>query len=231
MEYRDEAMRSRISTGCPDNGSYDEPRSSPATEPFLAPSMMASEPLLGHRIVKQLHGIAARLTGDLDLQKDLMQEMFIHLVQIEADRPGQTLSWYLQGCQFRARDYLDRGRSINSMKRGNNLVPLDQHDDDDDGSHGGYSDAPDPIDLYSELIARDIVDLLVLRLTVVQQQILFLLMYGFGVYEIARELGVSYPAVINHRKRIARTAAALLADSACIGSRNASIGHSLFHTS
>ena len=183
-----------------------------------------------NRIVKQLHGIAARLTGDLDLQKDLMQEMFIHLVQVETDRPGQTLSWYLQGCHFRARDYLDRGRSINSIKRSNNLVPLDQRDDDDD-SLGVCPDAPDPVDLYSELIARDIVDLLVLKLTMVQQQILFLLMYGFGVYEIARELGVSYPAVINHRKRIARTAAALLADSACIGSRNASIGHSLFHTS
>jgi len=141
-----------------------------------------------NRIVKQLHGIAARLTGDLDLQKDLMQEMFIHLVQVETDRPGQTLSWYLQGCHFRARDYLDRGRSINSIKRSNNLVPLDQRDDDDD-SLGVCPDAPDPVDLYSELIARDIVDLLILRLTVVQQQILFLLMYGFGVYEIARELG------------------------------------------
>jgi len=183
-----------------------------------------------NRIVKQLHGIAARLTGDLDLQKDLMQEMFIHLVQVETDRPGQTLSWYLQGCHFRARDYLDRGRSINSIKRSNNLVPLDQRDDDDD-SLGVCPDAPDPVDLYSELIARDIVDLLILRLTAVQQQILFLLMYGFGVYEIARELRVSYPAVINHRKRIARTAAALLADSVCIGSRNASIGHSLVHTS
>jgi len=174
-----------------------------------------------HQIVKQLRGIAARLTGDLDLQKDLMQEMFIHLVQVEADRPGQTLSWYLQGCHFRARDYLDRGRSINSIKRGNNLVPLDQRDDDND-SLGVCPDAPDPIDLHSELITRDIIDLLVPQLTDVQQQILFLLMHGFGVCEIARELHVSHPMVIKHRKSIACTASALLADSAGIGSRTAS---------
>jgi DNA-directed RNA polymerase specialized sigma24 family protein len=183
-----------------------------------------------HRIVKQLRGIAARLTGDLDLQKDLMQEMFLHLVQVEADRPGQTLSWYLQGCQFRARDYLDRGRSINSIKRGNNLVPLDQGDDDGDGSLGAWPEAPDPIDLHNELITRDIVDLLVPQLTVMQQQILFLLMHGFGVCEVAREFRVSHPAIVRHRKGIARAASALLADSAGIGSRNASSSHSLVHT-
>jgi len=182
-----------------------------------------------HQIVKQLRGIAARLTSDLDLQKDLIQEMFIHLVQAEADRPGQTLSWYLQGCHFRARDYLDRGRSINSVKRSNNLVPLDQRDDDDD-SLGICPDAPDPVDLHSELITRDIVDLLVPQLTDMQQQILFLLMHGFGVCEIARELRVSVPTFIKHRKRIARTAAALLADSAGIISRNAFSDRSLVHT-
>jgi len=193
MEYRDEAVRSRISTGCPDNGSYDEPRSSPATEPFLAPSMMDSGTPLGHRIIKQLHGIAARLTGDLDLQKDLMQEMFIHLVQVEADRPGQTLSWYLQGCQFRARGYLDRGRSINSFKRGNDLVPLDQGDDDGDGNLGVWPEASDPNDLQSEMIARDIVDLLIPQLTDMQQEILFLLMHGFGMCEIARNCVSAIP--------------------------------------
>ncbi|HXI84521.1 MAG TPA: hypothetical protein VNL17_10585 [Verrucomicrobiae bacterium] len=175
-----------------------------------------------HQIVKQLHGIAARLTSDLDLQKDLIQEMFIHLVQAEAERPGQTLSWYLQGCHFRARGYLDRGRSINSIKRSNNLVPLDQGDDDGDGGLGAWLETPDPIDLRSELITRDIVDLLVPRLTAMQQQILFLLMHDFGVCEVARELRVSHPAIVRHRKEIARTASALLADSAGIGSRNAS---------
>jgi DNA-directed RNA polymerase specialized sigma24 family protein len=193
--------------------------------------MMDSGTPLGHRIVKQLHGIASRLTGDFDLQKDLMQEMFIHLVQVEADQPGQTVSWYLQGCHFRARAYLDRGRSINSIKRGNDLVSLDEGDDDSDGSPFVCLDVSDPNDLQSELIARDIVDLLVPQLTDVQQQILFLLMDGFGICEIARELRVSHPAIIKHRKRIAHIASALLADSACLDFRNGSNGRSLVHTS
>jgi len=35
-----------------------------------------------------------------------------HLTRVEADRPGQTPSWYLQSCHFHAGDYLARGRSI-----------------------------------------------------------------------------------------------------------------------
>jgi DNA-directed RNA polymerase specialized sigma24 family protein len=176
------------------------------------------------QIVKQLRGVAARLTGDLELQKDLLQEMFIHLVRVEADQPGQTLSWYIQSCQFRAGKYLARGRSVDSIKRRENLVPLGQTDDDD--IFCLCLDTADPIDLHSELITRDIVDLLVPQLTDVQQQILFLLMHGFGVREIARELRVSHPTIITQRKKIARAASALLADSGCIGSNGNSLVHS-----
>jgi len=168
-----------------------------------------------HRIVKQLRGVAARLTGDLELQKDLMQEMFMHLVRVEVDRPGHTPSWYLQGCQFQARNYLDRGRSIDSIKRQKNLVPLD-HGDNNDGAIYFSSDALDPIDLHGEVITRDIIRLLVPQLTAVQQQVLSLLVHGFGVREIARELRVSHPTVIKHRKKIARRASALLVDAGCI---------------
>ncbi len=170
-----------------------------------------------HRIVKQLRWVAVKLTGDLDLQKDLMQEMFIHLVRAEAELPGHTTSWYIKSCEFRARDYLKGGRSVDSIKRCNNLVPLNPGSDDDD-SVCFCPDAPDPIDLNSELITRDIVDLLIPQLTEMQQQILFFLIHGFGVREIARELRVSHPAVIKHRKKIARSASAVLVDAGCIGS-------------
>jgi DNA-binding CsgD family transcriptional regulator len=168
-----------------------------------------------HRIVRTLRGVAARLTPEFDLQKDLMQEMFIHLVRVEADRPGRTLSWYLQSCQLYAGNYLARGRSVDSIKRGHNLVPVGQSDED--GISPGI-DPADPIDLRSELIVRDIVDQLVPQLTGVQQQILFLLMHGFGVREVARQLRVSHPTIIKHRKRIARIASALLADAGSNGS-------------
>jgi len=127
----------------------------------------------------------------------------------------------------RARNYLARGRSVDSIKRGNNLVPLGQNDGDGDDGLDLCRDVADPIDLRSELITRDIVDLLVPRLTDMQQQILFLLMHGFGVREIARQLRVSHPVVIKHRRKMARIASDLLADTGCIGSRNGSQGNSL----
>lgn len=165
-----------------------------------------------HRVVKQLRRVAAKLTGDLHLQKDLMQEMFIHLVRMETELPGNTSSWYIKCCQFHARNYLRRGRSVDSIKRANILVPLGLSDDGDDSFYM-CADAPDPIDLHSELITRDIVDLMIPRLTDMQQRILFLLMHDFGVREIARELRVSHPAVIHNRKKVARIASFLLADA------------------
>src|ERR1041385_4868343 len=46
-----------------------------------------------------------------------MQEALIHLWQAERDRPGQSTSWYLQGCRFRLRHYLAAGKSVDSAKR------------------------------------------------------------------------------------------------------------------
>src|ERR1039457_1172266 len=78
-----------------------------------------------NQIVRQLHGIAGKLTADPDLQKDLMQEMFVHLVRIQTAEAGQMLSWYLKSCEFHACNYLKFGRSIDSLKRAGNGVPYD----------------------------------------------------------------------------------------------------------
>jgi hypothetical protein len=50
-----------------------------------------------------------------------------------------------------------------------------------------------------------------------QQQILFLLMKGCGVRETGRAVGITHPAVIKHRKKIARIARELLQESEGIG--------------
>jgi RNA polymerase sigma factor (sigma-70 family) len=178
------------------------------------------------RTVEQLRWIAARLSVDRELRKDLMQEMFMHLVQQEANRPGQTRSWYIQSCRFRARTYLNHGRSVDSIKRGKNLVSLGQSDYGDD-RYDFCHDLTDPIDLRSELITRDILALLLPHLTDIQQRILFLLMHGFGLREIGREIHISHPMVIKHRKKIALIASDLLTDAVCIGSRNDASDHSV----
>jgi RNA polymerase sigma factor (sigma-70 family) len=159
-----------------------------------------------NRVVSQLRGVAAKLTYDVELQKDLLQEMFIHLVKVEVEMPGHTPSWYIKSCEFHARNYLKHGRSIDSLKRAKNLIPLSQTYEDSDGHVFCFIDVADPLDALSETMTKDIVDLVMPHLNEMQQEILLSLMNGMGVREIARELGVSHPAVIKHRRRIARIA-------------------------
>ena len=179
-----------------------------------------------NRTVRQLQAVAARLTCDQDLQKDLVQEMLLHLVRVEEDLPGRTVSWYITSCQFHARHYLDRGRSVDSMKRWGNLVPLGAAHDDGEGGLESWQEAADPVDPHGELIMQDIVNLLVVRLTDTQQRVLFLLIRGFGVREIGRELRLSHSMIVRHRRAIGRVTSWLLADSGCNGARNRSRGSS-----
>ena len=167
-----------------------------------------------NQIVRQFHGIAGKLTADPDLQKDLMQEMFVHLVRIQTAEAGQMLSWYLKSCEFHACNYLKFGRSSDSLKRAGNGVPYDEIPDGNDAP--GASPAPS-IEIQGELITNDIVNRILPQLSDMQQQILFLLMKGCGVRETGREVGITHPAVIKHRKKIARVARELLRESAGLG--------------
>jgi DNA-directed RNA polymerase specialized sigma24 family protein len=160
------------------------------------------------------------LTGDFELQKDLLQEMFIHLVRVQGELPNRTLSWYIKSCEFHARNYLKHGRSIDSHKRARNSVPIGQSSDEPDGRFLFAVDTVDPLDAHSEMITKDLVDLIMRQLSDVQQQILFLLAHGFGVRETARELRMSHPAVLKHRKKIAVVARELLKEPPGAGSRN-----------
>ncbi len=164
------------------------------------------------RIVRQLRGVAAKLSADTELQKDLLQEMFIHLVRIEAELPGHTPSWYIKSCEFHARNYLKHGRSVDSLKRARDIVPLSQPREDDEGRGMLWLEAVDPLDAFGEVMIRDIVQLVMPQLNDTQQEILFMLLKGMGVREIARELGVTHPAVIKHRRKIARITSAVLGE-------------------
>ena len=181
---------------------------------------MGTKVIAENRIVKQLRGVAAKLSGNPELQKDLLQEMFIHLVRVQTDLPGRTLSWYIKSCEFHARNYLKLGRSIDSHKRARNSVPLGQSGEELDGKFLFTVDAADPLDLHSELVTNDVVDLIMGHLTDVQQQILFFLVRGFGVRETARELHISHPAVVKHRKKIAHVAQELLKEPTKAGTNN-----------
>jgi RNA polymerase sigma factor (sigma-70 family) len=165
------------------------------------------------RVVRQLRGVAAKLTADFELQKDLLQEMFIHLLRVEVERPGHTPSWYIKSCEFQARNYLKHGRSVDSPKRSRNLVPLGQTNEDTDEHFFCFIEAVDPLDAFGELMTNDLIELVVPQLTDTQREILYLLLKGMGVREVARELGVTHPAVIKHRRKIAHIMSNFLDES------------------
>ena len=162
------------------------------------------------RILKKLRGVTAKLTPNEELRKDLLQEMLIQLVKVEVEQPGRTPSWYIKSCEYRARNYLKLGRSVDSLKRSRDLVPLGQSNEDYDGHVFCLVDAVDPVDGHAELAAQEIVELVMPQLTAIQQEILYLLMKGLRIREIARELKVTHPAVIKHRRKIARLASKYL---------------------
>src|SRR6266516_7608350 len=71
-----------------------------------------------HSTREVLRRLIQKLASSPALWDDLLQEALIHLWMIEARRPGQTRSWYLQSCKFHLLHYLASGRSVDSNKRG-----------------------------------------------------------------------------------------------------------------
>lgn len=167
-------------------------------------------------VYKRLREIAARLTCDLELQKDLVQEMYVHLLRVREERPANTLSWYLRSGEYHARNWLRQGRSIDSHKRIHSRVALDGENDEDGFSLEQQLAARSALPsnpLQNEVIANEACDLIAARLSETQQRIVSLLMQDYGVREIAAKLGISHPAVIKHRKRIAEISREVLNES------------------
>ena len=93
------------------------------------------------------------------------------------------------------------------------------HENDRRRVNGALTFSPliNPIEIQGELITNDVVNLMLPLLSDRQQQVLFLLMKGCGVRQAARELGVTHPAIIKHRKKIAHIAHKFLQESASQG--------------
>jgi RNA polymerase sigma factor (sigma-70 family) len=168
-------------------------------------------------VTRKLEWVARKLSGDPELRKDLMQEMLAHFVRVQADKPGHRLPWYVKSCEYHARNYLRRGRSIDSLKRASQGVPLADSEADLCADCYHSATAVDPFDLEGQLVTNDLLHLLLPHLSGRQRQILFMLIQGFGVREVGRQLGISHPAVIKHRRKTACIARELLQDSEGVG--------------
>jgi DNA-directed RNA polymerase specialized sigma24 family protein len=141
-----------------------------------------------------------KLTANLALREDLLQEALIHLWITEARRPGQTRSWYLQSCNYHLLHYLAAGRSVDSGKRRRSQIEnrsvgqgrLDLFDSPDSGeSVVGYVSARDIISMLSPMLAPH------------ERAVLACFADGLGPREIGRKLRLSHTMVIRHRRKIA----------------------------
>jgi RNA polymerase sigma factor (sigma-70 family) len=141
------------------------------------------------------------MSSNLALRQDLLQEALIHLWLSEANRPGQTRSWYLQSCKYHLLHYLASGRSIDSAKRrGSQMVATDGLESEqqqliDEGDTGNS--------VLNHVSARDIISQLTPRLQPREKDVLDCFADGLGLREIGRKLKMSHTMVIKHRRKIA----------------------------
>jgi DNA-directed RNA polymerase specialized sigma24 family protein len=141
-----------------------------------------------------------RLTANLALREDLLQEALIHLWLTETRRPGQTKSWYLQSCKYHLLHYLASGRSVDSGKRRAGQYFASQAGDE-------WDSVPEESDSGNSVLtwvsARDIISLLSPQLLPHEKAVLYCFADGLGPREIGRKLNMSHTMVIKHRRKIA----------------------------
>ena len=160
------------------------------------------------KVDKKLMAIAKGLTKNRDLQWDLYQEMSIHLWQVKRQHPDKSEAWYLTGCRYRAINYLNCGKSIDSKQRSDVKVE-DLYTSFPDGSLE-VRPIIDNRDYESEIIVSDLADKIKAKLTKTQGKVLDYLLEGSTQKEIGKFLKISQQAVSKHRQVIQQVAVQFL---------------------
>jgi len=147
-----------------------------------------------------LERMTRKMTANLALRDDLLQEALVHLWLTEIGRPSQTKSWYLQSCKYHLLHYLASGRSVDSGKRRAGQLQLF---DEFDELEGAPEEADSGNSVLTWVSARDIIALLSPQLLPHEKAVLYCFADGLGPREIGRKLKMSHTMVIKHRRKIA----------------------------
>lgn len=154
---------------------------------------------------ERLDRMVRRLTSNTALRADLHQEALICLWQTQIQKPAQSSNWHLRNCRFHLLHYLSLGRSVDSPKRRACQVhPSGQEEEDLMDQFEGSNI------VLQEVSASDILALLSRVLSPREKRIVHWLVEGLGTREIARQLNISHPMVVKHRRKIAALAAKLM---------------------
>jgi len=154
---------------------------------------------------EQLTRIVYQMTENVFLREDLLQEAMIHFWRTEHQHPGQQLSWYLQGCVFHLRHYLEAGRSVDSAKRRR----LGEQWSEEQIAEEPGTGLIDELSVVSLVAVRDMLDLLGSHLDSRDLTVLLQLLEGHTVREIAQHLNFSHTVAVKARRKIAATAVRL----------------------
>jgi DNA-binding CsgD family transcriptional regulator len=157
-------------------------------------------------VLDSLGKIVSSVPHEASWRDDLMQEALLHLWRSEQERPGQTASWYLQGCRFRLQHYLGAGRSLDSTKRRFNRVVVAREGQT-------TTEVLDHLETsgieFDEVSARDLQRTISASLRPPECAVLDCLADGLPTADIARRLRLSSPTVTKYRRKIAHLAAKL----------------------
>ncbi len=154
-------------------------------------------------VLNSLGKIVNSLSHEPSGRDDLMQEGLIHLWRSEQERPGQSTSWYLQGCRFRLQHYLGAGRSLDSGKRRRRQV---MHAGDEKPLTELFEELQTPETEFGEVSARDMMQTISVGLKPRERAVLHCLADGLPNAEIVRRLRLSSPTVAKYRRKIATVA-------------------------
>ena len=148
---------------------------------------------------KALNRIINSIELNPHTSEDLLQQALAYLWSREQQHPEQRLAWYLRGVKFHLKDIRRSGRSLDSAKRHAAQAEFaDGHERWDQSRDAFALDEG----IMSEVCARDVFSLLVVRLKPRDQFVLGALFEGLGVGEIANLLNVSHQSVLRCRERI-----------------------------
>ena len=164
----------------------------PPTEPPGEPFALTDSA----RTRQVLTVIVRRVTTDPSQHDDLIQEASVHLWQRLEHQPGQRRSWYLQSCFDHLRNYLRRGRSVDSFRRQHSLAT-------DEGPVVSMVDrSPSEDDVLASVCAQNLVEELSKWLTSAERRTLNCLADGLSLRETAARLETSHTTINKHRRKI-----------------------------
>jgi len=153
------------------------------------------------KLEPKIRGIASVLTDNREDQKDLIQEMCLHIFERKKSLKDKKEFYILRSCYFRAKHYVNQGKSIDSKwRRGIRVISLYYKDNNgEERMRDIPSDFPSPHNIViTRLMTEEIRGLLSGR----QREIFELLFKGYTSAEIAKTLKVTRAAVSKNLKKI-----------------------------